>query len=172
MLCKNTKKGRVFFHNIFFSLYGSLTELSNFWDIWVFHLICPPVGLRIHHWNGSECFLQFYWDVIHCNVRLTEGHVSPHEVFNTLHRRIKFWLEQHWEKQSLKKPLQKPPSETPEKKYWIKFKSNVQEDCNKGNFLTSFSRLSNLQVVVVFALLLRLDVIWVQTVHWNINSAL
>ena len=69
MLCKNTKKGRVFLHTIFFSLYGSLTELSNFLDIWVFHLICPPVGLRIHHWNGSECFLQFYWDVITVRTR-------------------------------------------------------------------------------------------------------
>ena len=56
-------------------------------------------------------------DFYDLNVRLTEGHISIHKVSQTLHRRIKFWLEQHCEKQGLKKPLEKPPSETPEKKH-------------------------------------------------------
>ena len=43
-------------------------------------------------------------------------------------------------------------------------------DFSRGSFLTSFSCLPNLQVVVVFTLFLWLYVIWVQTVHRNINS--
>ena len=65
----------------------------------------------------------------------------------------------------------KPPPRHQTRKTKIKL-LNATEDFTKGNFQTSFSRLSNLQIVVVFPLFLRLDIIWAQTVHWKINSAI
>ena len=58
--------------------------------------------------------------------------------------------------------LQKSPSNTPDKKYWSEYiikEMNCQEEWKKF-FFTSFRRLPNFQIVVVFTLFFGLDVIW------------